>query len=169
MYSADRIALQLQAKLVELSINYMTQGYGAMYGIDKLKISVDGSGNWSVTGINPSHWGSNGGFSWSASASGVNAKTSDITKDVTHNLLHSLSYNFPDIKNASIYVVLQGNKCPFVAYSPNNTNTNTFAAIVGDLVDNSGRVSSKFKWDGKNAGVTSGGNIVGTSPKVGLG
>lgn len=148
------------------------KGYGMKYTAqkkwDRIEISVDKSGNWSLTGIDPDHFATDGNYAWSASASGVNGDT-DYSDDATVNFLIALANEYPDMKNAAIYAVLEsGTGCIFTACTSDTDSGRKLAAAVEDMVGASGKVVSADPWDGKTAGVTSDGFVVGTSPVVGL-
>lgn len=176
--SAEEVeAANSTARSLKKSINERwkfaaAKGYGMKYTAqkkwDRIEISVDKSGNWSLTGIDPNHFATDGNYAWSASASGVNGDT-DYSDDATVNFLIALANEYPDMKNAAIYAVLEsGTGCIFTACTSDTGSGRKLAAAVEDMVGASGKVASSDPWDGKTAGVTSDGFIVGTSPVVGL-
>ena len=75
------------------------------------------------------------------------------------------SYRF---NNAAVIAVIQQGKCVFAEYTESTTDPNALYDQAPLFDKYSGTINRYFDWNGKTAGITSGGYIVGTSPKVNM-
>lgn len=103
-----------------------------------------------------------GGFTWGSGGSYTVGET---------NSSHSgeamlCEYLASDVNTdgGAFVIVLRGGQCSFVAYTTNTTSA--IPETEYPTVGADGRTERKFVWDGKTAGVSPNGWIIGTSPVV---
>ena len=166
--AANSTAAAIKNNVSTFLTNADTSGYGMKFGdynIDSLDITVSG-GVWSCTSADSDNYRTGSNIVWGGGARGV---TSSDSKDNVYNaetlLCIELARLFPDMNNAAIHVVLTGGMCTAVAY----TSDQTYLVEGVDMpYIYNGFFNDYFEWNGKTAGITSSGIVVGTSPAVPL-
>ncbi len=177
--SANTTAASIKNNIDSFLTNADTAGYGMKQGstinesFDILVTTAAAAGSvpsWSVGACTATNFKTGGTITWGTAGSG-NKDTTKVGVTGAETLLAiELANLFPEIKSASIHVLLNGGKCVGVAYT---ADQNTALAVGTDCpsVTASGALAfvEPFAWDTKTAGVTSSGLIVGTAPVIGLG
>ncbi len=173
--SADTTAGEIDKQIDQFLTNADTAGYGMLSNasnIDTVTITVATTGGvttWTVAGITPAHFKSNGTYTWTATNTGTPGETKVGVTDPAKLLAIALADSFPSLQNASIVAILRGgNNCNAVAYT---ADTSTALTVTTDYPtpDANGNFPGVFAWDTHTAGISSSGFTVGTSPKVELG
>ena len=124
-----------------------------------ITISVD-NGVWKVTNSTPDSFMS-GKFTWSGSGSS-DSSSEDIAED---ELARYLAEIFPDITTAGIAAWLEGGKCMAVTFTADSSSPD---AQTLALLGAGGWIEETCEWDGETEGVSKDGNIVGTTPVLGM-
>lgn len=176
--SADSTAASIDKEIDNFLTSADTAGYGMLSNasnIDTVTITVATSGNtttWTVAGITPAHFKSNGTYTWGATNTGTPGETKVGVDDPTKLLAIALADAFPSLKNGSIVAILKGgNNCNAVAYTA-DTSAAMQAGAANDYPEpdaTTGDFPAVFAWDTHTAGISATGLTVGTSPKVELG
>lgn len=183
--SANSTAKSFKDQIDTFLTNADTVGYGMKTSsstLQQLDITVstsDGTVTWACTAADADNFKSGNGTSikWGADASvKAGASKSGVTSAEALLCLTLADY-FPDLKSASIHVSLRGNaNCVALAYTADTSDTLKAMAAAPD-VNTSGsypilnKDTGEFEscaWDGKTAGVSGDGYIVGTAPEVPL-
>lgn len=183
--SANSTAKSFKDQIDTFLTNADTVGYGMKTSsttLQQLDITVstsDGTVTWACTAADDKNFKSGNGTSikWGTAAS---VKAGDSKSGVTSAealLCLTLADYFPDLKSASIHVSLRGNaNCVALAYTA-DTSDALKAMDAAPTVNKSGSypvlnaTTGEFEscaWDGKTAGVSGDGYIVGTAPEVPL-
>lgn len=169
--SANSTAASIKNNIDTFLTNADTAGYGMKQGSTQQTFTIlvtpnSGDAKWDVTAATATNFKTGAsGVNWGTAGSAVAATTKTGTSAETL-LAVDLRNLFPEIKSASIFVSLVGGKCVAVAYTADQ-NTAMTAGSDYPTVTN-GLFPANFSWDGKTAGVSSSGIIVGTAPAIGL-
>lgn len=124
----------------------------------QLTISVE-NGVWKVTNSTLDSFLSGGKYTWSGSGSS-DSTSEDIAED---ELARSLAEVLPNVTTGGIAVWLEGGACKAVSFTADSTSPD---AQTLALMGKGGWTADTCEWDGKTAGVSNDGNIVGTSPML---
>lgn len=176
--SADSTAASLAKEIDSFLTDCDTNGYGMKKGVayDEGKIAVSG-GTWTITltNGNATNYNSASGVSWTTSGAGsaTDAKTS-ASGNATKLMAIQLAGLFPDIQDGNVAFALSGGHCIACAFTSDSSvitvgsifNITAAAPATGAAAKLTNKTSSA--WDGNTAGVTTGGVIIGTNPKLGL-
>lgn len=159
----DQTAKSMLDTVHEFLTDADANGYGQKYDKKELILTITptSSGTWSVTkgGTGSVNASSRAPATWTAT-SGVKAE------DVLGKLLAS---RFPQITTgAAVAYGIGGTGCVAVAFS--ETASSLPSGLLGLAADSNGKLAwpTSIAWNGKDAGVTDSGDIVGTNPKVNL-
>lgn len=178
--SANTTAASIKNNIDSFLTNADTAGYGMKQGstinesFDILVTTAAAAGSvpsWSVGACTATNFKTGGTITWGTAGSG-NKDTTKVGVTGAETLLAiELANLFPEIKSASIHVLLNGGKCVGVAYT---ADQNTALTVGTDCPSETAAGTAlafvePFAWDTKTAGVTSSGLIVGTAPVIGLG
>lgn len=170
-------SLNSTAASIQKSINQLLlQADSAHFGIIQSKtiifdITIDTSGGnttWNCSAATAGAYNNNnaGGYIWGTAGSYT---AGDDMRGVTSGesiICQSLCDKFPEIKHGAMVLVLTSGNCSFVAFTKDSTTalpTSEYPPITD------GQPAGKFVWDGKNAGVSPSGMLIGTSPAVIIG
>ncbi len=173
--SADSTAASIDTQIDNFLTDADTAGYGMLKDatkIDTITITVataSGVTTWTVAGLTPANYKSNGTYTWTATNSGTPGETKVGVTDPAKLLAIHLADAFPDMKNGSIAAVLKGgSNCNAVAYT---ADTSSALTVTTDYptVGADGTFPAIFEWDTHTAGISTSGFVVGTAPKVELG
>lgn len=105
-----------------------------------------------------------GGFTWGSAGSYTVGTTN--SSDSGEAMLCEYLAGDVETDRGSFVITLRGGQCEFVAYT-----TNTSSAIPQSeypTIGDNGRTEKKFEWDGRTAGISPQGWVIGTSPIVEL-
>ncbi len=166
--SVDSTAASIKNNIDTFLTNADTAGYGMLKGTGNtsiISISITG-GTWNVSGLTTGAFKNGAGKSWNATGSGVAAGSKVGVGNATDLLAIELADLFPEIEDGSIGAALQGGKCVAVYYTADAT---TGDAQISGMLTSTGWTSDVCAWDSSTAGVSAGGLIVGTAPKLALG
>ena len=166
--SVDSTAASIKNNIDTFLTNADTAGYGMLKGTSNtsiISISVTG-GTWNVSGITSGAFKSGAGKSWNATGSGAAAGSKVGVTNATNLLAIELADLFPEIEDGFIGAALQGGKCVAVYYTADSTSAD---AQLSGMLTSTGWTSDTCTWDSSTAGVSAGGLIVGTAPKLALG
>lgn len=177
--SANSTAASIKNNIDSFLTNADTSGYGMKQGstinesFDILVTTAAAAGSvpqWSVDACTPGNFKTGGTITWGTAGSG-NKDTTKVGVTGAETLLAiELANLFPEIKSASIHVLLNGGKCVGVAYTADqNTALTVGTDCPAETASGALAFVEPFAWDTKTAGVTSSGLIVGTAPVIGLG
>lgn len=122
----------------------------------QMTISVE-NGVWKVTNSTPDSFLSGGKYTWSGSGSS-DSTSEDIAED---ELARSLAEVLPNVTTGGIAVWLEGGRCMAVSFTADSVYPD---AQTLEMMGKGGWTADTCEWDGKTAGVSKDGNIVGTSP-----
>lgn len=169
--SANSTAASIKNNIDAFLTNADTAGYGMKLGGTQQSLNItvspnSGDAKWEVSAATATNFkGSAPGVVWGAAGSAIAAtpKTGTVAETLLAVDLRNL---FPEIKSASIFVSLVGGKCVAVAYTADQNTVMTAGSDYPTVTN--GQFPANFSWDGKTAGVSSTGIIVGTAPAIGL-
>ena len=171
--SANSTAASIKNNIDAFLTNADTAGYGMRMGSYKQTLYINvtpngGNTKWDVSAATSSNFkGVTGGVAWGAAGSAISTTTK--TGTVAETLLAvELRNLFPEIKSAAIVALLVGGKCVGVAYTADQSTSLSFGSDCPAYDSTTGAFSKTFTWDGKTAGVSSTGLIVGTAPAIGM-
>lgn len=183
--SANSTAKSFKDQIDTFLTNADTVGYGMKTSsstLQQLDITVSASGStvtWKCTAADATNFKSGNGTSvkWGTAASVTAGDSKSGVTSAEALLCLTLADYFPDLKSASIHVSLRGNaNCVALAYTADTSDALT-AMAAAPTVNTSGSYpvlnekTGEFEscaWDGKTAGVSGDGYIVGTAPEVPL-
>lgn len=170
--SANSTAASIKNNIDSFLTACDTNGYGMKAGNVKQELNItitnnSGTYTWSCQAATPGNFKSGGtGVSWGNAGGATITSSKSSTKKAEDLLCIELCNLFPEIKQGSIHASLVGGKCVAVAYTADQATVLTSGTHYS--IDANGKFPSTFSWDGKTAGVTSDGLIVGTAPAVPL-
>lgn len=174
--SADSTAKSLRDEISNFLTDADTAGYGMLRDatkVDTVNITVATTGGvttWTVAGITPTNYKSNGTYTWTAGATANPGETKVGVTDPSKLMAIYLADTFSDVKNASIAAVLKGGRnCAALAYTADSSTAMTAGTDYPTLDATTSEFPTIFAWDTHTAGISTTGFIVGTSPKVELG
>ncbi len=144
-------------------------GYGmdkASSGTSRLEIAIN-DGTWDLMLFGTENFKSKDDIKWMPNGTGYEDKSKLDENNVTSLLGIELARTFPKVTGGTVRAMLCAGECVCLAY------TDDASAILAESTDipgmtGNGWASDTFAWDGKTAGVTPDGLIVGTYPEVGL-
>lgn len=172
--SADATAMSIKAALDDFMFKANMDGFGIKESSDIVEMFnfTVNDGVWECSHANnPDHFEKGGGtkIEWGHGGEESRCKTGEDRENITSGekyLCSHLADRLPSIKSASIVVWFVGGKnCTYVVYTTNKSTP---------LIDSefpqptNGIPPETFEWNGKNAGVTPDGTVIGTAPNVGL-
>ena len=168
--SADSTANRIRDIIDTFLLDADTYGYGMRSNsryVDRLEITVDSTGKWTVSGINPDHF-SDKYITWDSTATATLGEEKSADMNPAKLFALHLADNFPELKYASIYAVLVGGKyCTFVAYTTDTDESIADDVAADNLVAANGDPNKNSAWDSLYEGVGSkNGYIIGTSPRI---
>ena len=168
--SADSTANRIRDIIDTFLLEADAYGYGMRSNsryVDRLEITVDSTGKWTVSGINPDHF-SDKHITWDSTATATLGEEKSADMNPAKLFALHLADNFPELKYASIYAVLVGGKyCTFVAYTTDTDESIADDVAADNLVATNGDPNKNSAWDSLYEGVGSkNGYIIGTSPKI---
>lgn len=172
--SADVQAASLQVQINLFLDDADDSGFGMKEDseyVDRLVITVDSTGKWTVSGINPDHFNARHratcDIAWDSTATATLGEEKSNDMNPTKLFALQLTERFSDLKRASIYAVLVGGHCTFVAYTADTDESIADDVAAGNLVATNGDPNKSSTWDSHNNGVGSkNGYIIGTSPRI---
>lgn len=152
-------------------MNFMTQADSDGYGIHagsgstaELEFSVDDNGVWTLTNSNPAVFFTRTQVTWSGTGTGSRNSTKVGETNAESLLCIELANTVPELTNATVWAYVSGNGCRYVTYCTERTTYDpTDFPTVSDFEN------GRFTWNGKRAGITAAGFIVGTAPALVLG
>lgn len=159
-----------------------TKGYGMKMGNDStatITIQIDSTG-WQTTIDNTHNFKSlSNGPNWLISGARMTTDDSVVEqKNIPQNLLSvKLMRIYPDIKQGVAIAWVKGAKVEAVIFTHNTTTVADIGNVASAKYDGSGVLSGTdvdwaartCKWDGKTAGISDKGLMVGTAPVLSLG
>lgn len=122
------------------------EGYSFPQGVIAVAMTVDNNGEWFVT------------------AADEELNTIPRFEDELYLSVRDL---FSDVKDRAMMVMIYNRKVTFAAVQQ-GTDVNYLAEFLKPLFDDYGNLSQNHEWNGKTAGVTKDGIIIGTYPVIGL-
>lgn len=173
--SADANAHYIKNSIENCLYNADADGYGMKDNseyVDRLVITIDSTGKWTVSGINPDHFNvrsrTTGDIAWDSTATATLGEEKSADMNPTKLFALRLAEQFPDINSASIYAVLVGGKdCTFVAYTSDTAESIADDVAADNLVAANGDPNKNSTWDSNKEGFGSkNGYIIGTAPKI---
>lgn len=172
--SADSHASYIKASIESCLYNADADGYGMKENseyVDRLVITVDSTGKWTISGINPDHFnakpGTTGDIAWDSTASATAVEEKSANMNPAKLFSCRLAEQSPDINSVSIYAVLVGGRCTFVAYTTDTDESIADDVAADNLVDDKGNPNKSSAWDSNKEGFDSkNGYVIGTSPKI---
>lgn len=171
--SANSTAASIKNNIDAFLTNADTAGYGMKMGNVKQTLYINvspngGDAKWEVSAATASNFkGVTGGVVWGGAGTAISTTTK--TGTVAETLLAvELRNLFPEIKSAAIVALLVGGKCVGVAYTADQATSLSLGSDCPAYDTTTGAFSKTFSWDGKTAGVSSTGLIVGTAPAIGM-
>lgn len=184
--SANSTAKSFKDQIDTFLTNADTVGYGMKTSsstLQQLDITVstsnEGTVTWECTAAKAENFKSGNGTSikWGTAASVTAGASKSGVTSAEALLCLTLADYFPDLKSASIHVSLRGNaNCVALAYTADTSDELEAMKAAPDantsgsypvLNEKTGEFES-CAWDGKTAGVSGDGYIVGTAPEVPL-
>lgn len=176
VFKARVTSMNNTAASIQKSVNLLLlQADGNHFGIKHSQeiifdITVTTSGGvttWTCTGApSGSYNNSNAsGYQWGTAATYASNEGGMGGNHGEKYLLAQLYDQLPEIKNASIVVVMYGGNCTFVAYT-DNINTVMPTTEYPPIVH--GNPEREFEWNGKKAGMSPAGYVIGTCPEIAL-
>lgn len=180
--SANSTAASIKNNIDSFLTTADTNGYGMKQGKginQEFTILVTTPANastatWTVSACTNTNFKTGSTITWGSAGSGDKDTTKVGVTGAETLLAIELANLFPEVKSASIYVVLNGGKCVGVAYTADQNTALTPGTNMPNIT-NSGSTTdassftAPFAWDTKTAGVSSDGLIVGTAPTIELG
>lgn len=167
--SLDSTAASIKNNIDTFLTDADTDGYGMLKGSsNKSTITgeIDANGNWTVKSTNNATVFKTGGtLTWSGSGTGSTGKAKTGLTSAEDLLAITLADLFPTVKGACFTAYLEGAKCMYVWYCEDAA---TVATVNGAPADTD-FAAEKFAWDGSTAGISSGGQTIGTAPALALG
>lgn len=164
--SANSTASDLQKAINLFLTEANTQQYGMFVSRSnhtEMHVSIV-NGVWSLTVDDEDVFVDNGPARWSGSGTGQNGAPPANGANAEDLLATRLASLFGDLQSGYISAYLEGGTCRALYYT-----ADTAAAVAGIPAFGAGGWSVRvYAWDGNNAGVTSDGTVVGTSPQLGL-
>lgn len=165
--SANSTASNIQ-KSVDLMLLQADQAH---YGVKNSAIQVfnltvkttGGSTVWTCSAADPNNFINTGSITWGSAGSFTSG---DNTTGITSGeklICAMLCDRLDGLRNGSIVIALRGGKCTFAAFTD---NSNEVMPQTEYPTLSSGRPPSDFAWNGKTAGISPQGWIIGTSPQV---
>lgn len=165
--SADSTAASIKNNIDCFLTEADTNGYGMKMGSSMRSIGTVAvrDGVWEVKLSDISCFKNRDNYTWTDTGRGSAGDSKSGVTSPTSMLAIDLANLFPDVKNADIVFSLVGGDCKSVAYSE-GTQGILLGTDCPNITENGNWQNYSFPWDGKNAGVTGSGRIVGTSPKA---
>lgn len=167
--SVNHTASSIQKLMNQLLLQADSNYYGIVPGkVMTFNITVNAEGGrdvWKCSAATPGAYNNDNrsGLTWGTAATLTQGDEPANAKSGEAMICSMLSDQFVDMRRASIVVVLYQGDCRFVVFT-NDT---------GDVLDESeyplvtdGKPADSFVWDGKTAGISPSGMIIGTAPVV---
>lgn len=121
------------------------------------------NGVWTITLADPTVFNT-GGRQWTGSGSGSFGASLSAAASAEDELAITLAGLFPEMQMAYIKCHLKAGDCNALYYTADTTSSVSMQSFAAN-----GWSTPEYIWDGNNAGLTSDGYIVGTSPVLELG
>lgn len=177
--SADSTAASIAKEIDSFLTDCDTAGYGMKKGTAYTDIEIEiTAAGWKLTlkNMSASAFNNGNGITWSTNAaSGITSSTQKTSASGKGEALMAIQLAglFPDLKSGNIYAAISGGHCIACAYTADSVTPATLKnvfAITAATGSTPASLTNKMStaWDGNTAGVMKTGEIVGTSPKLGL-
>lgn len=169
--SANNTAASIQKSMNLLLLQADSNHFGIVPSQEmKFDITVSttsGATTWTCTAAPAGSYNNtnSSGTQWGSAASYTVGENLSGNKSGEKNICASLADKFPEVKVASIVVVLYNGNCSFVAFT---TDINTVLPTTEYPTVTNGIPAANFVWDGENAGISPNGYIIGTAPAIGF-
>lgn len=167
--SANSTATNIKKNTDLMLLHADASHYGVLTNaIQVFHITVKSSGGvttWTCSAADPDNFSSTGSVTWGTGGSYTSGDEMVGVKTGESLICASLCDALDGLRRGSIVLALRGGKCTFVAFS-DNTSDELPDTEYPELTN--GRPASEFGWDGRTAGVSPKGWIVGTDPQIPL-
>lgn len=167
--SLNSTAASIQRNMDLMLLQADQAQYGVLYGqVMTLKITVEnnhGTQTWTCTPAQSGTYFENnsGGYTWGTTAVYTTNQVGRISQGEAA-ICASLSEK-TGIVRGSIVLVLYGGKCIYVVYT--DQTSNVIPEDEYPAAEN-GKPPASFVWNGKTAGISPNGMLIGTSPAIAL-
>ncbi len=167
--SANSTAKNIQKSIDPLLLQADSAHYGVKSSaVQVFYITVNSTGNnatWSCTAADPDNFTNSGSVTWGTAGSYTSGADTANIHTGESLICATLCDKMDGLRSGSIVIALHGGKCTFVAFTDNSTEImpeSEYPTLTG------GNPPANFAWDGKTAGVSPQGWIVGTCPQIPL-
>lgn len=158
LVSADSAASTIKSELTTILTKMDTAKSGMkMSSTSLITITVE-DGVWKVTNGTPDSFRSNM-FTWNGSGSS-DSGSEDGAEDF---MAAQLADRMPNVKSAGISAWFESGGCLAVSFTEDSSTPDS--QVTGNMGEG-GWLETEFEWNGKDEGVSTDGNVVGTSPKL---
>ena len=168
--SANSTATNIRKNMDLMLLQADAAHYGVIYSaVQVFFVTVEpgtgGKAVWKCSAADPKNFTSSGAISWGAAGQYIYGDDMGGIKQGESLICATLCENLDGMRKGSIVISLRGGKCTFVAYTDSISEEmpeTEYPPLTG------GRPPKDFAWDGKTAGISPKGWIVGTDPQVKL-
>ncbi len=155
---ADSSASTIMSELTTILTRMDAEKSGMkMSSTSLITITVE-DGVWKVTNGTPDSFRSNM-YTWNGSGSS-DSGSEDGAEDF---MAAQLADRMPNVKSAGISAWFESGSCLAVSFTVDSSTPDS--QVTGNMGEG-GWLETEFEWDGKVEGVSTDGNVVGTSPKL---
>lgn len=169
------------ASMEDLVERFLTECDGKGYGMEQASTSTSiitvtvTNSNWTVAVSDTSSFKDGDITKWSTAGTAMSASDNMASQmaSAQNMLALQMCHDFPEIETAYIWMAVRKGSVDALYYNPDGVAvTELETTYSGAALSPTADVDWKTKvckWDNNNAGVTTSGSIVGTSPKLALG
>lgn len=165
--SANSTATNIRKNMDLMLLHADASHYGVIYSaVQVFYVTVETSGattTWRCSAADPDNFTSSGAISWGNQGTYIAGDDTGGIRSGESLICATLCENLDGIRRGSIVISLRGGKCIFAAFTDNSSEAmpeTEYPTLT------SGRPPQDFAWDGKTAGISPMGWIVGTDPQV---